>query len=84
MYRMHAAPDGSSATHSFSVVMRGYAPNEVDELFARIDATLGRGPATGNPVTAAELRTKQLSRAMRGYAPAEVDRALGAALQELG
>ncbi len=31
--------------HSFSVVMRGYAPNEVDELFARIDATLGRGRA---------------------------------------
>jgi DivIVA domain-containing protein len=42
-----------------------------------------RGPATANPVTAAELRATQLSAAMRGYAPREVDQALNAALQEL-
>ena len=69
--------------HTFSVVMRGYARTEVDDLFARIDGTLGRGPATGNPVTAAELRARQLSVTMRGYAPAEVDEALTAAAQEL-
>ena len=67
--------------HSFPVVMRGYARREVDDLFARIDGTLRRGPATGNPVTAAELRATQLSVVMRGYAPREVDEALNAALQ---
>ncbi len=69
--------------HAFSVVMRGYARREVDDRFARIDGTLGRGPATGNPVTAAGLRATQLSVAMRGYAPREVDEALNAALHEL-
>jgi hypothetical protein len=44
----------------FLVVMRGYACREVDDLFARIDATLGWGPLTGDPVTAAELRATQL------------------------
>ena len=68
---------------SFPVVMRGYARQEVDDLFARIDATLGGGPVTDHPVTAAELRATQLSVAMRGYAPAEVDEALNAAVQEL-
>ncbi len=68
---------------SFPVVMRGYARQEVDDLFARIDATLGGGPVTGHPVTAVELRATQLTVAMRGYAPAEVDEALNAALQEL-
>ena len=68
---------------SFPVVMRGYAREEVNDLFARIDATLGGGQATDHPVTAAELRATQLSVAMRGYAPAGVDEALNAALQEL-
>jgi DivIVA domain-containing protein len=69
--------------HSFSIVMRGYARHEVDDLFARIDGTLGRGPATGNLVTAAEVRAVQLSTTMRGYAPKEVDDALNVALEEL-
>ncbi len=69
--------------HTFSVVMRGYARPEVDDLYARIDGTLDRGPATGNPVTAAEFRATQISMAMRGYAPTEVDEALTAALQVL-
>ncbi len=68
---------------SFPVVMRGYARQEVDDLFARIDATLDGGPATGPPVTAAELRATRLSLAMRGYAPAEVDEAVTAAVREL-
>ena len=48
---------------SFPVVMRGYARSEVDDLFARIDETLGGGPVTGNPVTAASCHT-----AKRGHA----------------
>ena len=68
---------------SFPVVMRGYARSEVDDLFARIDETLGGGPVTGNPVTAAELRATQLGVVMRGYAPREVDEVLNAAAQEL-
>jgi DivIVA domain-containing protein len=67
---------------SFPVVMRGYACSEVDDLFARIDETLGGGPVTGNPVTAAEVRATKLSVAMRGYTPREVDEALNAAVQE--
>ena len=68
---------------SFPVVIRGYARSEVDDLFARIDETLGGGPATANPVTAAELGATQLSVVMRGYVPRKVDEALNAALQEL-
>jgi DivIVA domain-containing protein len=68
---------------SFSVVMRGYARSEVDDLFARIDETLGGGPVTGNPATADQLGATQLSVVMRGYAPREVDEALNAAAQEL-
>lgn len=68
---------------TFPLVMRGYDCRQIDDLFARIDATLGTGPATGEPVTAAELRATQLTLIMRGYAPAEVDQALSTALQEL-
>ena len=68
---------------SFPVVMRGYACREVDDLFARIEATLAGGSVTGEPVTAAELRGVQWSMTMRGYAPAHVDEALSAALREL-
>jgi len=68
---------------SFSVVMRGYACRQVDHLFARIDGTLGSGPVTGDPVTAAELRAVRLNLSVRGYAPGEVDEALSAALREL-
>ena len=68
---------------SFPVVMRGYSRQEVDDLFARIDATLAGGSVGGEPVTAGELRAAQLSTSMRGYAPRQVDEALRAALQEL-
>jgi DivIVA domain-containing protein len=68
---------------SFPVVMRGYSRNEVDDLFARIDATLARGPVSGDPVTAAELRAAQFRMSMRGYESRPVDEALNAALQEL-
>jgi hypothetical protein len=38
---------------------------------------------TGDPVTAAGLRSTQLSVTMRGYEPRQVGEALNAALQEL-
>ena len=44
--------------HSFQVVMRGYDRRQVDELLARIDGTLGRGPATLPPVTANDVRCR--------------------------
>jgi|HubBroStandDraft_6_1064221.scaffolds.fasta_scaffold578195_2 DivIVA domain-containing protein len=69
--------------HSFPIVMRGYARRQVDDLFVRIDGTLGRGPAPDIPVTAAELRAAQFSVSMRGYAPREVNEALKTARQEL-
>jgi DivIVA domain-containing protein len=68
---------------SFPVAMRGYARQQVDELFAQIDGTLGRGPATGQPVTAADIRAARFGRSMRGYAPREVDDAMWAAIEEL-
>jgi DivIVA domain-containing protein len=67
----------------FPVVMRGYSRQQVAELFARIDGTLGRGPATGQPVTAAGILAARFDRSMRGYAPKEVDEAMHAAVQEL-
>src|SRR5262249_62433757 len=59
---------GARVMRSFPVVRRASARREVDDLFARIDETLGGGPVTGHPVTAAELRATRLSVAMRGYA----------------
>jgi DivIVA domain-containing protein len=69
--------------YSFTIVMRGYNRRQVDELLARIDGTLGRGPATDRPVTAADVRAALFGKVMRGYAPSEVDEALAAAEQEL-
>jgi DivIVA domain-containing protein len=63
--------------------MRGYDRRQVDELLARVDATLGRGPATLSPVTAADVRAARFDKKTRGYAPREVDEALNAALAEL-
>jgi DivIVA domain-containing protein len=68
---------------TFTIVLRGYNRTQVDELIARIDGTLGRGPATARPVTAADIRAAQFVRVMRGYAPDEVDQALAAAEREL-
>ena len=68
---------------SFALVMRGYARQQVDELFARIDGTLGRGQATGHPVTASGVRAVRFDTSMRGYAPSEVDEALKIAAHEL-
>jgi len=69
--------------HSFQVVMRGYDRRQVDELLARIDGTLGRGPAVLPAVTAADVRAARFDKKTRGYAPREVDEALNAAVAEL-
>ena len=63
--------------------MRGYDRRQVDELLARIDGTLGRGPAVLPAVTAADVRAARFDKKTRGYAPREVDEALNAAVAEL-
>jgi DivIVA domain-containing protein len=68
---------------SFPVVMRGYSRRQVAELFARIDATLGRGSLPAEPVTAADVRAAEFERSFRGYDPRAVDEAMEEALQEL-
>jgi pyridoxamine 5'-phosphate oxidase len=65
------------------VVMRGYARQQVDALFARIEGTLGRGPSAPQRVTAAEVRAARFDTHLRGYARREVDEALNAAVREL-
>jgi DivIVA domain-containing protein len=67
----------------FSVVMRGYSRREVDDLFARIDATLGRGTHSVLPATAAEVQVAGFPVVMRGYAPREVDEELANVMLEL-
>lgn len=80
---MLSIPDRNKIVYSFQVVMRGYDRRQVDELLARIDGTLGRGPAVLTPVTAADVRAAQFGKTMRGYAPRQVDEALSAAAAEL-
>jgi hypothetical protein len=65
--------------------MRGYSRRQVDELFERIDGTLGRGPAATHPVTAAEVRAAMamFEMVLRGYSRRQVDQAMAAAEQEL-
>src|SRR5262245_9776103 len=56
----------------------GYSIAEVDDLIARIEATLGRGWQAGPPVTAEEVRTVvfRSGRLRAGYHQGEVDEAL--------
>jgi DivIVA domain-containing protein len=68
---------------SFLIAMRGYKRRQVDELFSRIDGTLGRGSAADDPVTAADVRAARFNVSFRGYAPRDVDDAVSAAVQEL-
>jgi DivIVA domain-containing protein len=56
----------------------GYSIAEVDDLIARIAATLGQGWQAGPPVTAEEVRTAVFGsgRLRAGYHQGEVDEAL--------
>jgi DivIVA domain-containing protein len=65
------------------MAMRGYDRRQVDELLARVEGTLGRGPAAAVPVIADDVRAPRFAKKMRGYAPAEADAALRDALAEL-
>ena len=68
---------------TFVIVMRGYERQQVDELFARIDSTLGRSSLPGEPVTAADVRAVRFSSSLRGYDPRAVDEAVKQSVQEL-
>lgn len=67
----------------FPAVISGYARGDVDELFSRIDAVPGAGPASARTVTSAEIRAATFPTQIRGYDRNAVDAALRAALQEL-
>ncbi|MFI6319550.1 DivIVA domain-containing protein [Nonomuraea sp. NPDC050556] len=56
----------------------GYDPVEVDELIARIEATLGRGPQDAQQVTADEVRRATFRPKRGGYNETAVDFALEA------
>ncbi|NUP04072.1 MAG: DivIVA domain-containing protein [Nonomuraea sp.] len=56
----------------------GYDPVEVDALIGRIEATLGRGSHTIEPVTADEVRTATFRAKRGGYHETAVDFALEA------
>jgi DivIVA domain-containing protein len=60
----------------FDVLLRGYDPEEVDALVARIEGTLGQAPLTDRPVTAERVRQVHFTVVMRGYDPDAVDHAL--------
>ncbi|MEU6730389.1 DivIVA domain-containing protein [Nonomuraea wenchangensis] len=56
----------------------GYDPAEVDALIGRIEATLGRGPRTYEPITADEVRAATFRAKRGGYQETAVDFALEA------
>jgi DivIVA domain-containing protein len=66
-------------------VRPGYAMAEVDAFIARIEGTLGTGPATASPVTADEVRSAIFPtvRLRPGYDERDVDEALDRYEQEL-
>ncbi|GII80502.1 hypothetical protein Sru01_54840 [Sphaerisporangium rufum] len=59
-------------------VRTGYDPDQVDALIQRIEATLGRGVQTGEPITADEIRGARFATRLGGYNELAVDYALDA------
>jgi DivIVA domain-containing protein len=57
----------------FSVVLRGYDRRQVDEVVARVEATLGRLPLHGKPMTLKEFGWIEFDVVTRGYDRFEVD-----------
>jgi len=57
----------------FSVVLRGYDRRQVDEVVARVEATLGRAPLHGRPITLKEFGWIEYDVVARGYDRFEVD-----------
>jgi DivIVA domain-containing protein len=58
---------------SFPARPRGYDRGRVDEIVARIEATLGRASPTGPPLTAQEVRKVRFGVVFRGYDRRTVD-----------
>lgn len=67
----------------FSLVLRGYDPQQVDELVAQVEGTLGRGPLKGKPITLKQLSWSGFEVVMRGYDRFEVDGAMRRYRREL-
>jgi DivIVA domain-containing protein len=62
-----------SVMPEFSVVLRGYDRRQVDEVVARVEATLGRAPLRGKPMTLKEFGWIEFDVVTRGYDRFEVD-----------
>lgn len=68
----------------FDVMLRGYDQREVDELFGRIEAALGRTTEIQETrITADGVRRTNFTMVMRGYDPTAVDHELTRCVGEL-
>ncbi|REE94988.1 DivIVA domain-containing protein [Thermomonospora umbrina] len=67
----------------FSVVLRGYDPQQVDDVVAQLEGTLGRAPLRGAPITLKHLGWTSFDVVMRGYDRFEVDGAMRRYRREL-
>jgi DivIVA domain-containing protein len=67
----------------FSVVLRGYDRQQVDELIAKVEGTLGRAPLHGDPLTLKRFQWVRFDVVARGYARFEVDAAMRGYRREL-
>ena len=57
----------------FSVVLRGYNREQVDDLVAKVEGTLGRAPLRGDPIDLKRFGWVEFDLELRGYDPFEVD-----------
>jgi DivIVA domain-containing protein len=62
--------------YEFTVVIRGYVPGPVHELFSRIQKTFDGTANAHERVTADDIFAIELKRGFRGYNRSQVDRAL--------
>jgi DivIVA domain-containing protein len=65
-----------SPRYEFTVVIRGYAPGPVHELFNRIQKTFDGTAAAHEHVTPDNIYATELKQVFRGYSRNQVDRAL--------
>jgi len=76
--------DIKAIPYEIPVMMRGYDQHEVDELFAQIEATLGRGYQPYDRAVSADLaRRASFTVVMRGYDTDVVDDRLLRYVREL-
>ncbi|WP_119731070.1 hypothetical protein [Thermomonospora amylolytica] len=67
----------------FTVVLRGYDRHQVEEMVARIEATLAGAPLQGAPISARHLGWTSFDVVLRGYDRFEVDGAMRRYRREL-